>query len=234
MKLIGLAGPARVGKDSIADYLVETHDFLKFAFSDGLYREVQEAYGLEDQSLLRGADTKEKDLRVLALHNCSDRAFAKVAVAALDAELHDFDDKYLYPEGLALSPRWVLQRWGTDYRRKQDPNYWVKQSQAFVDAFLAGVADGSVQRVNGLVNTTVRFENELEFIRGQGGEVWHVYRREAEAQHLNTYVSERRLPVSPGDKELYNNGTIEQLGTAATLLLTTSTQSVILEKPHVE
>jgi dephospho-CoA kinase len=57
--IIGLAGKAGTGKDTIADYLVRKYGFVKFAFSDALYQEVQDAFGLEDQDLLRNRDTKE-------------------------------------------------------------------------------------------------------------------------------------------------------------------------------
>jgi hypothetical protein len=231
----------RCGKDTVADYLVAQHDFLKFAFSDGLYREVAAAFRLADESLLRDVDTKEKDLRVLALHNCTDPLFVDVATCRLDRE---YPEKLLYPTGTPLSPRWVLQTWGTDYRRAQDPDYWVKQSKQFVESFLDVVHaaraklaagqplsadDENALSVQGLVNTTVRFPNELDFIRGLGGEVWHIYRREAEAKHRDTYVSEQRLPVAEPDRELYNNSTIDKLHTAVSILLTTNVKSMALE-----
>ncbi len=68
MKLIGLSGPARVGKDTVADYLVENHGFLKFSFSDSIYREVQRSYGLFDQSVLRANETKDTATSLLALN----------------------------------------------------------------------------------------------------------------------------------------------------------------------
>jgi cytidylate kinase len=77
MRLIGLAAPMRCGKDTVADYLVAQHDFLKFSFSDGLYREVAAAYGLDDESLLRDAETKESDTAQLALSSCRDPEFAR-------------------------------------------------------------------------------------------------------------------------------------------------------------
>lgn len=233
MKLIGLAGPARVGKDTIADYLVENHNFLKFAFSDALYIEVQEAFGLFfDQHLLRDADTKEVPTDRLSFGFCRNVAFVDALAAKTFGSTAGGAE---YTEWLRAprSPRWVLQRWGTDYRRDQDPDYWIKQSDDFVRTFLnsrrmavarIGVKeddarDRELARVQGLVQTTVRFANEVDFIDRLGGEVWHIYRREAEAKHLGTYVSELRLPVRPHDKEIYNNGEVEALHTAASLML---------------
>lgn len=39
--LVGLAGPAGVGKDTVAAYLVEHHDFTRFAFADRLRELIQ-------------------------------------------------------------------------------------------------------------------------------------------------------------------------------------------------
>lgn len=243
MKLVGLAAPMRCGKDTIADYLVAQHDFLKVSFSDALYREVQEAYGLPDQSLLRNVETKEVVTECLALKHCKDTNFVEIAISVMDkeAEWHVVD-KYLLPTGVPLSPRWVLQQWGTAYRREQDPDYWLKRADDFITVFFQQRyaaeskepeqrtdLDNEVLRVQGLVNASARFKNECDFIRYKGGEIWHIYRREAEAKHLDSYVSEQRLPVAETDRELFNNSTIEKLQTAASILLTTSVRRMVLE-----
>lgn len=220
MRLIGLAGPARVGKDTVADYLVEERKFVKFSFSDTLYEEVSKAFDIPIDTLMR-ADLKEEPTQWLALYKCDDAAF-------IDACLQDAQDRefeYHRPR----SPRWILQRWGTAYRRAQDADYWIKKADAFVKEFLKAAAAGDIKDAAGLVNTSVRFANEQQFIRNSGGEVWHIYRRTAEQQHLNTYESERRLPVLVGDRELYNNSTVDRLRTATALFLSTDSRRIILE-----
>lgn len=220
MKLIGLAGPARVGKDTVADYLVEERGFVKFSFSDTLYEEVSKAFDVPIDTLMR-ADLKEEPTQWLALYKC-DSMEAINAMAERNVERN-------YSLNCPRSPRWVLQRWGTEYRRAQDPDYWIKKAGAFVEEFLKAVKAGDIKNPGGLVNTSVRFANEQQFIRDSGGEVWHIYRRAAEQQHLNTYESERRLPVLVGDRELYNNSTVERLRTATALFLSTESRRIILE-----
>jgi hypothetical protein len=243
MRLIGLAAPMRCGKDTVADYLVAQHDFLKFSFSDALYREVAAAYGLDDESLLRDAETKESDTAQLALSSCRDPEFARACLRAVGLRDDELAGAEVPPFILQWrSPRWVLQMWGTEYRRAQDPDYWINRANDFIEAFLFAYqvaalkdaesrteADLGVLNVQGLVNTSVRFPNELDFIRSRGGEVWHIYRREAEAKHRDTYVSEQRLPVAEPDRELYNNSTIDKLHTAVSILLTTNVKSMALE-----
>ncbi len=47
MKLIGIAGKAGSGKDTVADYLWESHEFTKIAFADPLRRATEVIFGLD-------------------------------------------------------------------------------------------------------------------------------------------------------------------------------------------
>lgn len=219
MLLIGLAGPAGVGKDSIADYLVAQHDFTKFSFSDALYREVGEAFGISDADL-KARSLKELKHPGLTLQHCREPGFANIA--AKDGVLfHDW-----------MSPRYVLQRWGTDYRRAQDPDYWIKQAALYVKAWLEVTAnDGQVH--GGLVNTSVRFENERAFIAAMDGVVWQVRRKAAPQLSADTaaYVSEIPLDIRTGESVIHNDYTLAHLGTAVSLLLQSPPGAVIRCEP---
>lgn len=63
--IIGFAGKKRSGKDTIANYLVENHDFKRFAFGDAVKEVSRHLFGLSDEQLY--GDNKEdidKDLGV--------------------------------------------------------------------------------------------------------------------------------------------------------------------------
>jgi hypothetical protein len=157
MKLIGLAGPAGVGKDTIADYLVETHAFTKFSFSDSLYEEVAAAFGI-DKAMLYVRETKEQPMEALQYWYCTDKVFQNVMWrAARDAGHYYVQDKW-------FSPREILQWWGTEYRRKQDPEYWIKKAALFAEAYLRNAASDPDTYRGGLVNCSVRFPNERAFV----------------------------------------------------------------------
>lgn len=217
MLLIGLSGPARVGKDSIADVLVVQHGFTRFSFSDALYKEVSKAFDVTIEEL-QDAATKEDPTALLAISRSSDPTFI-AAMAAIDEDLE-----------APRSPRWILQRWGTDYRRKQQADYWIQQADQWLAKFqererlsLAQALidnDTGYEGSPGVVNTSVRFENEREWIKECGGEVWHVVRR-ARLPHLETagYASEQGLEPETGDKIFYNHGSIEAIGAAVQLLI---------------
>lgn len=47
--IIGIAGLARVGKDTLADYLARVHDFDKYSFARPIKQAVQVMFGLDDR-----------------------------------------------------------------------------------------------------------------------------------------------------------------------------------------
>jgi hypothetical protein len=230
MKLIGLAGPAGVGKDTIADYLVERYNFTKFSFSDALYEEVATAFGM-DKAALYERGTKEQETPALQYWTCRDKTFQNLMFHLLG------DEDVTYPMDKWLSPRWVLQRWGTDYRRKQDSEYWIKKSMLFVEAYLRNMTENPDVQRGGLVNCSVRFENERAFVKQFNGEVWHVRRAGWDmtmGTSERTYVSEVGLSVLPEDKYIGNNGTIAQLNTGTSLLLGAPAGTSITCEPTLE
>ena len=57
--------------------------------------------------------------------------------------------------------RRLLQWWGTDLRRAEDPNFWVNRAE--------GIAMKVLEKGKTPVFTDVRFPNEAEMIRDNGG-----------------------------------------------------------------
>lgn len=160
MILIGLAGRARSGKDTVADYLELAYGFKKFSFSDALYEEVSEAFQVNVE-FLQSAATKEAMTRLLEI----DRS--------LDAGFYITMKRLGWESLAARSPREILQAWGTEYRRAQDPDYWVKQANSWVRAYKG------LHPTVMLVNTSVRYPNEAEWVGKNGGKVWSLIRPQA-------------------------------------------------------
>lgn len=186
-KLIGVAGYAGAGKDTLGDVLVRGLGYIKFSFSDALYLEVSEAFSIAID-YLRDRDHKEKPTPLLALRRCQDLEFVAVVNGALGPDFTDMD--------AAHAPREILQWWGTEYRRRQDPDYWVKRARDFYHRELTAGAPG-------LVNCSVRFLNECAWIHDEGGIVVRVTRPGIGA--VNAHVSDKPLPAELVDIEIDND-----------------------------
>ncbi len=236
MLVLGLAGQARSGKDTVAAYLAKKYGFIPFSFSDALYTEVAEAYGLRDdvpyredaphiseRDMLRSRAHKEVPTERLALKNCDYSPFYCLAADLLDPALNLGGEAVFHAP---LSPRQVLQWWGTEFRRAQDPDYWLKQATAWLNRVRDGV-DYPEHRPQFFVNTSVRFPNEQEWVHAQGGNVWHL-RRDG-LPGVNAHESETPLEVLEGEREIWNNDTVARLHQGIDLLLSTNARFVRVE-----
>jgi len=209
MRIVGLAGPARVGKDTVADYLVKVHGYRKFSFSDALYREVSMAYNVPIALLL---DSRMKDICLLELmpNYCTDQEFVNLILSTGLAH------NSMQP----LSPRRVLQWWGTEYRRAQDPMYWVRAADDWLQAVKTAGAYDPEGATPGVVNTSVRFDNEYNWIKAQaGGEVWHMSRDNLPRNDNPAHISETPLAIEPDDGVIYNNGSVTSLHFGLSIML---------------
>ena len=187
MKLIALCGAAGAGKDTVADLLPAR----KLAFADALYREVAEAWGVE-QHVLRCRETKETVSRSMTVNACSDDDFV---VFCLNQHCLGTATWFV---GNPRSPRQILQWWG-DYRRAQDRKY-------FVDATTLAIVDC----LDDVVITDVRFPNEAAMVRQLGGQIWQVKRPGYEAGGTG-HASDTDGSEFHPDRVLLNNGDLEDL-----------------------
>ena len=207
MRLVGLAGYAGVGKDTVARILAEEHGFRPFSFSDTLYPEVSTAFGV-DIGWLQDRAVKDSPRPEMAFAASKEEKFADLAAhVVMGAKPGDTISLKRYVEEFRLprTPRLVLQLWGTEYRRAQDPAYWVKKAEEFVNRAWAPPLP-----FPSLVNTSVRFPNEVAFIRRCGGEVWNVVRH---IERPNDHIAEKGLEESMIDRTILNTGTLDELRT---------------------
>ena len=90
-------------------------------------------------------------------------------------------------------PRTLLQWWGTNYRRAQDPLYWVKRLQVTLDQ----------EQPDAALITDVRFPNEADAIHERGGYVVKVTRTGKLDIDVHAHESEQAMDDYTGwDYEL--------------------------------
>ena len=139
--IIGVVGFIGAGKDTIADYLVNIHGFRRDSFASSLKDAVAAVFGW-DRVLLEGRTKHSREWREQPDSWWSERL------------------------GMTITPRWVLQRWGTEVGR-----------QAFHDEiWIASLENKLRNNQDDVVISDCRFPNEIAAIHRAGGSVVWVQR----------------------------------------------------------
>jgi len=139
--IIGVCGLIGAGKDTIADYLVNIHHFRRESFANTLKDAVSSVFGW-DREMLEGR-TK------------SSRAWREQR-----------DEWWSNRLNMDITPRWVLQYWGTEVaRRSFHDDIWI----ASLENKLRNITDD-------VVISDCRFPNEIAAIKRAGGMVVRVKR----------------------------------------------------------
>ena len=142
--IIGVCGLIGAGKDTIADYLVNVHEFRRESFANTLKDAVAAVFGW-DRTLLEGRTKQGRQWREQV-----DTWWA---------------ERLNIPH---LTPRWVLQYWGTD----------VLRNHFHDDIWVASLENKLRKSTDDIVISDYRFPNEIRAIKNQGGIVIRVVRGE--------------------------------------------------------
>jgi hypothetical protein len=140
--IIGVVGLIGAGKDTMADYLVNIHQFRRESFANTLKDAVSAVFGW-DRDLLEGRTRHSREWR-----------------EQVDAW---WADRLGMPE---LTPRWVLQYWGTEVVRRSFHD----------DTWIASLENRLRKTTDDVVISDCRFPNEIGAIKRAGGLVVRVHR----------------------------------------------------------
>lgn len=194
--IVGVCGFIGSGKDTVADYLVNFHEFRRESFANTLKDAVSAVFGW-DRTMLEGRTKEAREWREQV-----DKWWA---------------DRLAMP---TLTPRWVLQYWGTEVcRRAFHDDIWV-----------ASLENKIRQSKDNVVISDCRFPNEVNAIRKNGGKIVWVKRGKLPSwyetalsanngmmdainkmQTKNIHASEWAWVGTKFDVELVNDGTIQDL-----------------------
>jgi hypothetical protein len=157
--IIGFVGFIGSGKDTAADYLVNFHGFRRDSFANTLKDAVAAVFGW-DRVLLEGRTKEARDWR----------------------EQVDpwWSERLAMPH---LTPRWVLQYWGTE----------VCRNGFHDDTWIASLENKMRKTTDNIVISDVRFPNEIKAIHNAGGIVVRV-KRGADPEWYDAAVSANAGP----------------------------------------
>jgi len=140
--IIGISGLIGSGKDTIADYLQNIHQFRRESFANSLKDAVAMVFGWP-RDMLEGRTRESREWR-----------------EQVDTW---WSERLNMPN---LTPRWVLQYWGTEVCRRAFHD----------DIWIASLENKLRKTQDDIVISDVRFPNEIKAITNAGGVVVRVKR----------------------------------------------------------
>jgi len=194
--IIGICGFISAGKDTAADYLVNFHEFRRESFANTLKDAVSAVFGW-DRVMLEGRTKEAREWR----------------------EQVDpwWSERLSMPQ---LTPRWVLQYWGTEVCRRGFHD----------DTWIASLENKLRNSHDNIVISDCRFPNEIKALKAQGGKIiwvqrgitphWYIIaeqanRGDSRAQQWladeGIHASETAWAGTAFDAVIDNNGSIENL-----------------------
>ena len=200
--IIGVCGFIGSGKDTIADYLVNIHQFRRESFANSLKDAVSQVFGW-DRDMLEGRTRQSREWRERV-----DPWWAK---------------RLNMPD---LTPRWILQYWGTEVcRRSFHDDIWIaalenKLRSSNDDVVISDCRFPneikSIKAAGGIVVRVVRgvepdwYDAAVSANRGPNGNVsWALSR--AKLERLKVHASESSWVGTKFDAEVDNNSSMDHL-----------------------
>ena len=200
--IIGVCGFINSGKDTIADYLVNIHQFRRESFANTLKDAVAQVFGW-DRDMLEGRTRQSREWRERV-----DPWWAK---------------RLNMP---TLTPRWILQYWGTEVcRRAFHDDIWIaalenklrnSQDDIVISDCRFPNEIKSIKAAGGIVIRVVRgaepdwYDAAVSANHGPNGNIsWALSR--AKLERLKVHASESAWVGTKFDAEVDNNSSMDHL-----------------------
>jgi hypothetical protein len=186
--MIGVGYKARHGKDTVCKAIIEAkkdvYDIRRYAFGDVLKMEVNAA--------AKDAGGMFALFNQLSTIGIQFKGLERIKIP--DWVKYEPDADTTDPVSPLGKQRTLLQWWGTEYRRAQDPFYWVKQMKQVLEIEQPQIA----------LISDVRFQNEFLWIKSNGGFTVRVDREGFQSLSTNSsHASENQLALAPFDFEIH-------------------------------
>jgi hypothetical protein len=203
--IVGISGKANSGKDTAADYLVSQYKFTKIALADPIKRFLMEIFDFTEEQLWGSSENRE----------IPDKRY----ISKLTEEYCTY-----------LTPRFALQKIGTEGARTCYENVWIDYAIRICDKLQSGKYDYDRKigvypsfdnKKKDVVVSDIRFKNELARIKEQG--VVLRIKRFDESFISDNHVSEtqqKEIDDKEFDMVIYNDTTLSILHENIKLFMT--------------
>lgn len=206
MRIIGLVGAYKSGKDTVGQYIVDNYNGTRYAFADKLKKVCSDVFGIPLESFNDPALKDEfTTLTCIRCKECGsfniriqDSYLAKCLRCDLIGPTHTWSTFWTH--------RNILQYIGTEGFRTVSPLTWVN----FVER---AIVAASVQDADAVaVITDVRFREEADMVWKHGGEIWRIKRPGfgTDVAHQSEQ-GETAIPDAEVQAIILNDGTLDQL-----------------------
>lgn len=214
MKIVGLTGLPRTGKDTLTNMLVARHGFARVAYATKLYEEVAAGFGVSIEDLA-SHEWKTQPQSALCLTACHDGPF----LGAMARE--ELRSKQVLEFDKPRTSRQILQWWGTEYRRRENEHYWVQRLRETLETlYQAGVGSVVISDVRAYLTVDGRpvyneFEMPDNFAFDHGGS-FRLFEIVKPGVVSNGHSSDTRFAPHMVYATLHNDRTPEELLFVAT------------------
>ena len=182
MKIVAFTGAAGSGKDTAANILITLYGYKKMSFAGPLKDAVSVIFGWP-RDMLEGATKESREWR------------------------EQRDEWWSGRLGMEITPRRVLQLWGTEVGRNAfHKEIWIAALER--QLYLAGNDIIGAEEAK-IVITDCRFENEVQLVKQYGGKLINIVRPGVAL--TGSHVTETGLPEHLLDDTIHNDGDLLDL-----------------------
>lgn len=231
MKIIGIVGGKKSGKDTAADSLCTEYGYTKVAVADPMKRLFCQLFSFTAEQMWGPSEFREildsrthdkaywKGIKKKAMPTL--RGWLAMDMKVNMGQVDPWSDK-LYQSWVAqildkpATPRDLLQSFGTSAKANLSTSIWDDRLGKTIDALKEGYQYTPVEGlywfedepVPGVVVSDLRFRSEVKAVKSRGGKVMLVIGHEQHDGH-KTEVAWKSIELEVFDSVLYNRGTLE-------------------------
>lgn len=206
--LIGLHGKPRVGKDTVAAHLIKKLNLVRYGGSTRMKDTVSVMFDVPREYL---DDDYKKD---------QNDPFWNMTYRQMCQKVGKESSRDVFGEDFWL--RHVEKKWKAISEAPMKCSYCSHGSETHTivapcDWYGCTACNCTEWRpipgtpYDGMILADIRYANEVEWVKRQGGDVFFIVRNDAPETSDQGHIVDAGLPLALADQVIYNHGTIEEL-----------------------